>query len=151
MVREQPDREVGSVALSSPSKSNHDQDTKENCQELASTESSSSMSSFDSGESEGDLDFDSLCEGIRETLIYKASMGVDLVLRQNPKTKSRHARAKCAAQGSRLLCGRSAQDFVLFEGKVFSSRWKCKQCLVARPLKDAGAVNQLLDQRLKRT
>ena len=143
---------VISVALSSPSESNRAQEAKETAQELASTESSSSMSSSDSGESEGDLDyFDSLCEGTRETLIPKASMGVDLVLYQNPKTKSLHARAKGAAQGSKLLCGRSAQDFVLVEGKVFSSHWKCKQCLVARPLKDTGAVNQFLDQRLKRT
>ena len=133
------------------SSSNHAQKAKETPQELASTESFSSMSSSDSGESEGDLDFDSLSEGTRETLIPKASMGVDLVLYQNPETKSLHARAKGAAQGSKLLCGRSAQDFVLFEGKVFSSHWKCKQCLVARPLKDTGAVNQFLDQRLKRT
>ena len=157
MVREQPEGSPAavpsalSVALSPPPEPNHAQEAKEAPQELASTESSSSMSSSDSGESEGNLDFDSLCEGTRETLILKASMGVDLVLYQNPKTKSLHARAKGAAQGSKLLCGRSAQDFVLFEGKVFSSHWKCKQCLVARPLKDTGAVNQFLDQRLKRT
>ena len=57
-----------------------------------------SSESESSGESEAQVDFDEFCQaGGNESRAPIASMGVDVDLFQNPKTKSLRARAKGSA------------------------------------------------------
>ena len=62
-----------------------------------------SCESESSGESEAEVDFNEFCQaGGNESRAPVASMGVDVDLFQNPKTKSLHARAKGSAQDAGL-------------------------------------------------
>ena len=78
-------------------------------------------------------------------MIPPVSMGPDLEIFQNPKTKSLHSRAK--GSSGKLTCGRSLDNMKPFNGKVFSNRWMCKQCTANRPLRDAGAMVNFLAKK----
>ena len=93
-----------------------------------------------SGPSEDNFDYESVCEGATTAAkIPSVFMGPDLEVFQNPKTKSLHSRAQGAM--GKLTCGRSAQGMKPFHGKVFSRRWKCKQCMSSKPIRDSGAMS----------
>ncbi|CAE7532349.1 unnamed protein product [Symbiodinium natans] len=116
--------------------------------ESGSLESSSDSES--SGSSSEPVDYDGFLRGF-EVQAPRATIGVDLDLFQNPKTKSIHARARGATPDSKMLCGRPAKGFVPFSGRVHSKHWKCKQCTMAKPIRDTGSLLHHLDRRLERT
>ena len=111
-------------------------------------ESSSSSDSSSSGSSdEGDsrVNYSDFCPPEAEEVVPFASMGVDCDVFQNVKTKSLHARAKGST--GKLICGRSAEGFAPFKDKVWSRPWKCKQCMMYRPFRDASGIVSFLDGR----
>ena len=111
-------------------------------------ESSSSSDSSSSGSSdEGDsrVNYSDFCPPDAEEVVPFASMGVDCDVFQNVKTKSLHARAKGST--GKLICGRSAEGLAPFKDKVWSRPWKCKQCMMYRPLRDASGIVSFLDGR----
>ena len=115
--------------------------------ESGSLESSSDSES--SGSSDEPVDYDGFLRGF-EVQAPRATIGVDLDLFQNPKTKSIHARARGATPDSKMLCGRPAKGFVPFSGRVHSKHWKCKQCTMAKPIRDTGSLLHHLDKRLEK-
>ena len=92
-----------------------------------------------------DIVYESFGKGTAQDAIPEANMGPDLDVFQNPKTKSLHARAKGST--GKLICGRSLDNMKTFEGKVFSHRWMCKQCIAGRPVRDIGALNSFLAKK----
>ncbi|CAE7242070.1 unnamed protein product [Symbiodinium sp. CCMP2592] len=105
----------------------------------------SSSESESSGESEEETHYESFGAGEAQNAIPSVNMGPDLDIFQNPKTKSLHSRAKGST--GKLICGRSLDNMKPFSGKVFSSRWLCKQCTAGRPLRDAGAMASFIAKK----
>ena len=137
--RNSPREEAGS-----PTK---DGEASSGCQDdVAEPQSEESESS---GDSEGDIVYESFGKGIAQDVIPEVNMGPDLDIFQNPKTKSLHARAKGST--GKLICGRSLDNMETFEGKVFSHRWMCKQCIAGRPVRDIGALNSFLAKKQGRS
>ncbi|CAE7513159.1 unnamed protein product, partial [Symbiodinium necroappetens] len=124
-----------------------DGEASSGCQdEVAEPQSEESESS---GESEGDAVYENFGKGITQDAIPDVNMGPDLDIFQNPKTKSLHARARGST--GKLICGRSLDNMKTFEGKVFSHRWMCKQCIAGRPVRDIGALNSFLTKKQGRS
>ncbi|CAE7309134.1 unnamed protein product [Symbiodinium sp. CCMP2592] len=105
----------------------------------------SSSESESSGESEEETHYENFGAGEAQNAIPSVNMGPDLDIFQNPKTKSLHSRAKGST--GKLICGRSLDNMKPFTGKVFSSRWLCKQCTAGRPLRDAGAMASFIAKK----
>ncbi|CAE7733938.1 unnamed protein product [Symbiodinium necroappetens] len=138
-LQSSPHEEAGS-----PTK---DGEASSGCQdEVADPQSEESESS---GDSEGDTVYENFGKGITQDAIPDVNMGPDLDLFQNPKTKSLHARAKGST--GKLICGRSLDNMKTFQGKVFSHRWMCKQCIAGRPVRDIGALNSFLAKKQGRS
>ena len=108
-------------------------------QEASDSESESSV------ESDGETQYESFGKGESQEVIPPVSVGPDLEIFQNPKTKSLHSRAK--GSSGKLTCGRSLDDMKPLNGKVFSNRWTCKQCTANRPLRDVGAMVNSLSKK----
>ncbi|CAE7403302.1 unnamed protein product [Symbiodinium microadriaticum] len=103
--RNSPREEAGS-----PTK---DGEASSGCQDdVAEPQSEESESS---GDSEGDIVYESFGKGIAQDAIPEVNMGPDLDIFQNPKTKSLHARAKGST--GKLICGRSLDSMKTFQGK----------------------------------
>ncbi|CAE7464224.1 unnamed protein product [Symbiodinium sp. KB8] len=103
--RNSPCEDVGS-----PTK---DGEASSGCQDdVAEPQSEESESS---GDSEGDIAYESFGKGIAQDAIPEVNMGPDLDIFQNPKTKSLHARAKGST--GKLICGRSLDSMKTFQGK----------------------------------
>ena len=110
-----------------------------------SSSSSDSSSSGSSDEGASRVNYSDFCPPDAEEIVPFASMGVDCDVFQNVKTKSLHARAKGST--GKLICGRSAEGLAPFKDKVWSRPWKCKQCMMYRPLRDASGIVSFLDGR----
>ena len=110
-----------------------------------SSSSSDSSSSGSSDEGASRVNYSDFCPPDAEEVVPFASMGVDCDVFQNVKTKSLHARAKGST--GKLICGRSAEGLAPFKDKVWSRPWKCKQCMMYRPLRDASGIVSFLDGR----
>ena len=121
------------------SSDNRSQGGHEEVHEASGNESESS------GESVGDAQYEDFGAGDVQNAIPPVNMGPDLEIFQNPKTKSLHSRAKGST--GKLICGRSLDNMKPFNGKVFSSRWLCKQCTASKPLRDAGAMASFITKK----
>lgn len=133
-----PPAEIAEEEGEGPS-DNRSQGGQEDVHEASDNESESS------GESEGEAQYENFGAGEAQNAIPPVNMGPDLDIFQNPKTKSLHSRAKGST--GKLICGRSLDNMKPFNGKVFSSRWLCKQCTANKPLRDAGAMASFITKK----
>ena len=116
---------------------------------VCSSSQSSSSSSSSSGSDSENIEYESLGQkDVLERFAPCATMGVDLELFQTPTTKSLHARAR--GSDGPLLCGRALLGKVPFAGRVYSKTWLCKQCVKARPIRDAGSSAAFLDKAMNK-
>ena len=69
---------------------------------------------------------------------------------QHKRLKTLHLLPNLDNKGT-FVCGRAMSgDYKLFEAKVFSDAWKCKQCKGGRPIRSVEAVTAALDRALKK-